>query len=140
MTGRDDAETVATAKDLTEALGVMAAEVRRLRTYGRRNRWFIVFDILLTVALSGVGAVSVHAVQSADSARASQAALCEAGNVARAQQVQLWGFVLSLSAPAKGSPPQTAAQKARVAAFKAYLARDFAPRNCAALTNGKEKP
>ena len=137
MTDRNDAVPLAAVLDALNAttaeLNATKAEVQRLRTYGRRNRKFIIFDIALTLALTGVGAVSVHAVQSADSANAAQSALCQAGNIARAQQVQLWGFVLNISAPAKGSPPQTPAQKARIAAFRAYLARDFASRDCSHL-------
>lgn len=132
MTERNDANAIATAQDLTEALGSMAAEVKRLRTYGRRNRKFIIFDIALTVLLSGVGYLAVHAAQSASQANSAQLALCQAGNVARAQQVTLWGHLLSLP-PAPGSPPPSAAQEKRIAEFKAYLDTVFAPRDCSRL-------
>jgi len=129
---RNDSETLATAKDLTGALTAMAAEVKRLRTYGRRNRKFIWIDIALTILLSGVGALSVHATQSASQANSAQLALCQAGNTARAQQVRLWDYITDLP-PVKGSPPPSAAQKKRVADFKAYLNTVFAPRDCSHL-------
>lgn len=63
---------------------------------------------------------------------ASQLALCQAGNVVRAQQTGLWDYIISLP-PAKGSPPPTAQQEQRVAAFRAYLGKVFAPRDCSHL-------
>ena len=57
---------------------------------------------------------------------ASNANLCRSGNVSRAQQVQLWDYVIRLS-----PPPKDAAGQAKVAAFRNHLAAIFAPRNCA---------
>ena len=132
MNDRKDAETLATAKDLTGALTQMAAEVKRLRKFGRTNRRFIVFDVLLTIALAATGAVSVHATQTASSASASNLALCQSSNVARAQQVELWDFVLSLSS----GKPQTARQEKNVAEFRQHLEAIFAPRDCGHVSPG----
>lgn len=137
MTERSDPVPLAAVLDAVNAttaeLSATKAEVQWLRKYGRRNRKFIIFDIALTLALTLIGTISVHAVQSADNARAGQVALCQAGNVSRAQQVQLWDYILAIS-----GQPKTAEQRTRANAFRAYLARDFAPRNCAALANEKK--
>jgi hypothetical protein len=125
-------DPIATAQDLTGALRSVAAEVSQLRKYGRHNRAFILVDVLLTVLLSGVGAISVHAVQSAGQANSAQLALCQAGNVARTQQLRLWDHLLSLP-PAPGAPKRSPAQVAQLAAFRAYVDSVFKPRDCATL-------
>lgn len=130
-----DRETLDTAKGLTDALGPMAAEVKRLRTYGRNNRKFVIVDVLLTVALAATGAVSVHAAQTASSAAANNRALCQSSNVARAQSIELWDYLLALP-PAKGAPPPSAEQKERVAAFRAFLDKVYEPRNCSHVSPG----
>jgi hypothetical protein len=139
LTGRND-ETLATAKTLTDALNALAAEVKGLRAYGRRNRKWLVFDIAVTVLLAVVTFIAVHASESAHSAQVAAVAaraaarvaeqdnrnLCLSGNVSRAQQIDLWQFAIGLN---KGRP-QTAQQQQNTAKFEAHLRVLFAPRNC----------
>lgn len=127
-----DQDPVATAKDLTGAVNVLAAEVKRLRKYGRTNRRFVLFDIALTVGLTLFGALAVHAASQAAHANSAQLALCQASNVARAQQVTLWDHVIG------ESHPRSKEQAHALAAFGAYVHMVFRPRNCAAL--GSRKP
>jgi hypothetical protein len=133
VTERNDATTIATAQGLTEALGAMAAEVKQLRTYGRRNRKFIWFDVALTILLTAVSVVAVFAIQSAHDAEQNNRALCLSSNVARAQQIDLWNFAIALG---KGKP-QTAQQKEITARFEAHLHTLFKPRNCSHVNPGK---
>ncbi len=65
---------------------------------------------------------------------ASQMALCQAGNVSRAQQIDLWEFVLRIS-----GPPKTAAGRVVAAKFEAHLHAVFAPRDCKHLTPAAER-
>jgi hypothetical protein len=139
MTEHRDAETLATAKTLTAALNETAAEVKRLRAYGRRNRKYIVFDIVITILLAVASGIAVHASQSAHNAQVAAVAakaaakvaeqdnrnLCESGNVARAQQVDLWNFAIGL-----GAGHRTAQQQEATAKFEAHLRTLFAARNC----------
>jgi regulator of extracellular matrix RemA (YlzA/DUF370 family) len=119
--------TKAEVKALKEESRELKGEARFLRTYGRHNRAFVIVDVLLTILLTAFGYLSVHAVQSASHANSAQLALCQAGNVSRAQQIQLWDYVLTLSS--KGSP-QTPQQKQRAAEFRVYLHHVFASRDC----------
>lgn len=127
-------DPIATAQGLTTAVQALAGEVSQLRKYGRNNRRFVVVDIALTVLLSGVGALSVHAAQAADQAQAAQLALCKLGNESRAEQLQIWTHVIALSAAGK---TQTAQQKETAAAFRVYLGQAVAPRDCARIATGK---
>ena len=150
MTEQNDAQTRATAQDLTAALNVLAAEVKRLRTYGRKNRAWIVFDVLLTVALGISSFIAVHASVSAHDAQeaavAARAAavvaeqdnrnLCLSSNVARSQQIELWTFVIGLG---KGKP-QTAQQKENIEAFRHELALIDGPRDCSHVSPGNPGP
>ena len=141
-------QTAATeaARILTAALDRMSDQLTAVRqdseardealaTYGRKNRrlilWTIasvVLDIALTVTLSVVAIQAHNASVAARHASASNYALCRAGNTARAQQVQLWAFLLSLS-----KKPQTLRQRHNIAAFETQLHHIFAARDCAAL-------
>ena len=67
-------------------------EITRLRKFGKHNRAFILVDVALTILLTVFGYLSVHATQSADSAKSAQLALCQAANTARAQQITLWAL------------------------------------------------
>ena len=126
MTDPADDEALATAKGLTGAVTGLAAEVKRLRTYGRFNRKFILFDIALTVLLAGVGAISVNATHAASHAASAQLALCQSSNVARAQQIELWDYVISLGS----GKPKTVQEQQNLAKFEAHLKVIFAPRDC----------
>jgi hypothetical protein len=112
----------------------------QLATYGHRNRHLIwitivslVLDILLTAAVTVVAIQAHDASSAAASARTAASAvaqssrnLCLSANASRAQQVELWDYILSLA-----KPPATPAARERVAEFRAHLAAIFAPRDCA---------
>jgi len=121
-------DPLAAITGVMKELQATRAEVVRLRTYGRRNRKFIVFDIILTVLLTALSGGVVHAIQSAGHANSAQLALCQAGNTARAQQIGIWEFLLKL-----GNQPRTAHEKQVVDEFLAHLHQVFAPRDCASL-------
>ncbi len=116
----------------------LAGKDEQLARYGRRNRvmiWVTIVSLALDLLLTaGLAVVSVQARDAASSAAASsqaQMALCQASNVARAQQVELWDYVIGLSAAKK---PQTASQRQTTVAFAAHLRKLFAPRDCAHLS------
>lgn len=110
-------------------------------TSGARHA--VVFLFLLSLVLAGAnGAFTLNqvghasatartaamAAQRAASAEATQLALCQATNTARAQQIDLWDFLIRLS-----KPPATAQGRALIAEFVAHLHQVFAPRDCATL-------
>lgn len=139
--GTPDREALDTAQDLTAALGKMAAEVKRLRTYGRHNRKFIFFDIALTVLLTVFGYLSVHAVNQASGARqiaaaehANLVAACRAGNQTRAEQVTLWTHLAQVSTPPpRATKAQRAKDRQKIAALLRYIHKTFAAKDCAAV-------
>lgn len=132
MTDREpDQDALAAAETMTDAVKALTDEVARLRKSQRRSWKFIVFDITLTLALALVGGISVHAAQTAGQANSAQLALCQAGNVARAQQVELWDYVLSIT-----GKPATPRQQKATEEFKHHLNVIFAPRNCEQIGKG----
>jgi hypothetical protein len=118
----------------------LAERDAQLAMYGRKNRhliWITIISLALDILLTG--AVTVVAIQAHDASSAASSArtaaiavaqsdrnLCLSGNAARAQQVELWDYILSLA-----QPPATPAARDRIAEFKAHLETIFAPRNCA---------
>jgi hypothetical protein len=151
MTGDDQPTAIADrARGLTDALNRLSdrldevkadSETRdaALTRHSRRNRVMIwvtivslVLDILLTAGFAVV-AVQAHDASTAATANAQyQQALCQAGNVARAQQIQLWTHLLSLQ-PAAGTPKRTPAQQKQLGEFRAYIHSVFLSRNCKQL-------
>lgn len=123
-----DREAITTAQDLSKSLTAMAAEVKRLRTYGRRNRLFVLVDIALTAAVFLAGGIGIHAADQAATADSAQLALCRSSNVSRAQQVELWDYLLSLA-----QPPKTKQGRELIAKFEHHLHVVFAPRDCSSL-------
>jgi hypothetical protein len=138
---------VTSARDLTDALNRLAGRLEvvkedsegrdqelstrdaQLATYGRRSRHLIwitivslVLDLLLTAALT---VVAIQAHDSSSAVAQSDRNLCLSGNVARAQQISLWNYILSSS-----HQPTTPAQREQIAKFQAHLQQLFAPRDC----------
>lgn len=144
-----DREALNTARGLTEALGGVRAELERLNGRVRRSRHIIIalavslcVDVALTIIL-GLVAVQAHdasnqatdassratrATATAQHAYASNKALCEASNTSRRQTIGVWDTLLG-----DLGEPKTQAARVFERSFKAYLAKTYAPRNCAAL-------
>ena len=121
------------------------SEQRWEMTRGARRAVVFLFVLSFVLAAASFAAASheansaatarasaAQAKAEAASARAEQLALCRAGNEARAEQVNLWEFVIRLS------PARSARQRAVQAEFVHHLHAIFAPRDCAAL--GRSKP
>jgi hypothetical protein len=142
---------VTSARDLTDALNRLTGRLEEVRAdsedrdkqlterdaqlsrYGQRNRHLIwvtiislALDLLLTAALTVVAVQAHHASGAASAVAQADRNLCLSGNVARAQQVSLWNYVLTIS-----QQPASSVGPARLADFKAHLHKLFAPRDCA---------
>lgn len=119
-------------RDLVTELEATRTEVAALRRSGRRTLKFVLFDVLITLGVFAAGAIGINAASSASHADSAQLALCQSSNVARAQQIGIWTFLLGL-----GSPPRTAHEKQVVGEFLDHLHKVYAPRNCAMLGEHK---
>jgi hypothetical protein len=130
------------AADLNTSVADLTASVRDLAGYGRRNRRLIYWtaggllvDLILSVTLILVAVQANNASHRATEATSAAAqnrqnarVTCESGNQARLAQIQLWTYVLDVSA--QSSPDPTPEQKKRIADFRAYISRVFTPRDC----------
>lgn len=133
-----DADPLQTARDLQGALEATAKELSKLRATVRLGKKIViglavslVLDLILTPVI-GVTALSAQDTSARLNAtvtqlHATQVAACQAGNVTRAAEVQLWEHILALA------PPKTPQQRKVGASFIAYVKRVFAPRNCQAI-------
>jgi hypothetical protein len=104
------------------------------RRYGRRNRHLIwcLAAVVVLLLTAGVVINFVQASRASDLAKqvhAAQVSTCQQSNVTRAQQLQIWDYVLAVPQP---TPPTAEQQKIR-ADFRAYVHRVFAPRDCSHL-------
>lgn len=129
---------LAAVSDLADRVAKLTAEVVRLRTYGRHNRWFVVIDIVLTIGFAFATYVAVDASAAAGrngvtltQLHASQVQGCLAGNQTRAQEILLWEHLARIASPAPHlTKAQIAANKHEVAELLAYIKMTFAPRQC----------
>lgn len=127
--------------DLASRVTKLTAEVVRLRTYGRHNRWFVVIDIILTIGFAFATYVAVDASAAAGrngvtiaQLHATQLNGCRAGNQTRAQEIGLWVHLAALGKPAPGeTPKQIKASEHEIAQFLAFVKSTFAPRDCRSL-------
>jgi hypothetical protein len=149
-------ETVRTAQHLTDALRGLSDRLDEVKTgseerdaylrkYGHRNRLYIAVDIVITIVTTVAVIISAHAFdaasKAADSAsqlRTSSISACQQANVARAENAQLWDYVIRLGGQSPPRPGQTRAQQLKgLARFRAYVHHVFAPRDCRRIYSGK---
>lgn len=118
--------------------GAVSALARKQRQDRTLIRGLVTGLCLHLVALVLIGFVAIRAntaAERADSAYAVAEAnreaarlTCQANNQTRATQIQLWTVVLQLSAQANPNP--TREQALRIAQFRTYIQKVFAPRDC----------
>ena len=100
-------------------------------------RAFVVLFILAWLLAGASWWLSVRTLQGQIRTRASFVQLCESGNEARAQQVQLWEHIITISAPPPAqTPAQRKAHEQLTAGFQRYLKQVFALRDCGHLSSG----
>lgn len=105
---------------------IEAVAVRERRT--RRLTWGLAISIILDVTLTVVVSVlSANAISQGSTLHKSQLAACVIGNQTRQGDVELWGYVLKLSAKSPDS------NQAQLRMFKAFVDKTFAPVNCEQL-------
>lgn len=123
--------------DVPQALHDLQVSSRRSTTRDVVLALSIVLDVLLSLVVWRVAVDARDAANLARSAREQGVVLCRAGNESRADQVQLWQFVIQLSAnntTPQSTPAQKQEQAERLATFQQYLRTVFAPRDCSHVT------
>jgi len=91
------------------------------------RRRIVAILVVVVVYFGGIGGAYFLAARSA----ASVVELCQAGNVARQQQITLWDHFAAISkAPPHETPAQKAVRLREVASILTYIHHVFAPRNC----------
>jgi len=88
----------------------------------RTHPFLLSLIVLLAVVIPGF----VRQQQTIDQQHKDQVTLCRSGNEARANQIDLWTFIITLAA----EPHPTPVQRQRVAALERRLHEIFAPRDC----------
>jgi hypothetical protein len=116
-------------EDMSEQVVALSNVIKRDRRRLIVLAVSVVLDIVLSIAVAFFAFTATSAKSTAEQNRHDARVTCQATNEARVQQIQLWDFVLNLSA----SGMQTPAEKARAQQFRAYVARVFAPRDCGQL-------
>ena len=128
-------DSVKRSDDLDKRLVTEAPDLNKsvadLIKYGNRHLirltiLSLIFDVALTLVLLFVVNQSIANKVKIASNQQLAVTTCVSGNTARAEETQLWGYVLSPSV----TQPQTVAQQKRVTAFRAYVGKVFAPRDC----------
>lgn len=118
-------EGIGTVLD-TVSRRIEAVAARERRT--RRLTWGLAVSIILDVTLTVVVSVlSANALSQGSTLHRSQLAACAIGNQTRLGDVELWGYVLRLSAKSPNS------DQAQLRMFKAFVDTTFAPVDCAGL-------
>jgi hypothetical protein len=98
----------------------------------RGVRYAAVFLFVFALALAAANLLFTSAlVHRAETNAASITQLCQSGNEARQQQIDLWAFVIQISPPPPHQTPAEAVQRVHVLhRFALRLHQIFAPRDC----------
>lgn len=89
----------------------------------------IFIELLLSVALAYGWSQNHKLAIQAESNHMAILRNCETSNEARANNKQLWDYLLTQTP----SQPPTAEQEKRIADFEAFVNKTFAPRDCSSL-------
>lgn len=102
----------------------------------------LVFDLVLSFVVWRVAFTARDASRRAISAQAHARLLCLSGNESRAQQVELWETILTMSAqsPREETPAQAELRKRQSEQFRAYLSTVFRPRDCTHPESPRTEP
>jgi hypothetical protein len=123
---RDRAITI--AQSAIGAVERLNSEIRKLRSRNRVLAISLVLDILLTFGLSfnalQTAHVSDQANKASHQAEVASYQTCVASNKARADQLRLWGFVLTLI------PTTTPHDEQIATGLSQQIHTIFAPRDC----------
>lgn len=112
--------------DLADAVVALGKIVQRDRRRVRILAASVILDIVLSIAVGFFAVTAVSAKDQAEQNRTNSRIACLAGNDARAGQIQLWDYVLSVSASKSPTPEE----KARTETFRVYVKNLFKPRDC----------
>lgn len=115
--------------DLPNAVATLIKDAHRRK----RQLTVLTISIILDLALTiGLGFVSIRTHNLAATAENNKQAIlrnCQTSNEARANNKQLWDYLLNLPTP---NAPTLQQQQVRIQ-FGAYVDKTFAPRNCSKM-------
>lgn len=123
------AAAITAANSLIKTMDTLTVEIKEVRKTNRKHQFLIrllglsmAFDLLLSIALGGIGFTAHNA---AEAAARNQKQFCEGSNETRRVQKDLWSYVLNI--PASNTSPAQEEQRQK---FKDYIDTVFAPRDC----------
>lgn len=141
MSATSPDEMLAAIRALTESNTALSAQLELLKAestahqrYGHRNRamiWTLAVVVVLILA-AGIVVNGVQVSNASDLARqvhATQVSTCQQSNTTRAQNIELWEYLLAIP-PAT---PPTSAQRKQREQFRQFLHTVFAPRDCSKI-------
>jgi hypothetical protein len=117
-------------EEVSGTLATVAARIETVAKASRRTRQLaialaasFVLDVALTIAVT---LLSISALGQTSTLHKSELAACTISNETRTEQVTLWGYIVTLSKNAH-------TDQAQLHTFEAFVAKTFAPENCARL-------
>jgi hypothetical protein len=125
-------DPVAVAEQLTKAVNALAARTEQLARKRRQDRRLI--WLTLAVAAAVVFALfQIHGnTASITDVRQTGVSFCQLTNQSRAQNKELWDYLISLSVPPP-SGPERAEDLEKLAQLRAHIDSVYAPRNCGSI-------
>lgn len=109
----------------TDVTGWLVRTSRRSQLLIQVLGVLVAIVFLLVIAVGIIGVQAIQLARQANSLERQAYTTCVAGNDSRAGQLELWTYVLML-VPSGGTPLEVQ----RLAEFRAFIGRLFAPRKC----------
>lgn len=112
--------------DLPSAVAVLINDAKRRKLQVRWLAISILLDVLLTFAFGFVSVKTHQIATAADSNHQAIVRNCETSNEARANNKQIWGFLLAVQTPQVPTLQQAQTRQQ----FQQLVDKTFAPRDC----------
>lgn len=113
-------------KKISESPADIQKSVDALVKAAKQNRSRSLLALVLVVLVIIFGTIAVLALVNTSKNSSILASNCQAGNDFRQTEHALWGYILSIPPSTEPTPEQ----QQQIVAFKDYLNKAFAPRDC----------
>lgn len=113
---------------IEESIASIVRDAAKRKTQVAILAVLVAFSIMLGIFVGLLGLVTHRIAIQAESNKQAIIHNCETSNIARANNKQLWGYLLNI--PPKS--PLSADDQAQLDKFKGFVDTTFAPRDCSA--------
>lgn len=120
--------------DINEAVDVLIKDAKKRNQQITILAFTIILDVILTFGLAYLSFQTQEIASQAENNKQALVRNCETTNAARANNKELWDYLLSIPADPEDTP-RTIEQQEQLDKFKDFVDKTFAPRDCSKIAS-----